>query len=128
MHTIKSVKAMLTYFLNEVTEPKKGFISPSRLCKTLHMQLGELARVSGTHRNTLQRNPASPNVQNKLGEIIKIIEIATKLTQDYGKAVVWFKYEPLSGFDHKTAAQLVQAGHGDAVIKHLKMLEDGVYA
>jgi len=47
---------------------------------------------------------------------------------DLAKAAIWFRHQPLSGFDGQTAEELVAAGHAQAVVTHLAMLRDGVYA
>jgi uncharacterized protein (DUF2384 family) len=119
---------MLNSLLDEVAEPRRGFISPRRLSDTLRMSMAELARVSRLHRNTLAQKPDSARAQARLGEIARILALATELIGDPGRAVVWFRHQPLAGFDNKTAEQLVEAGHGDAVLQHLETLSDGVYA
>ena len=80
------------------------------------------------HRNTLARKPQSDRVQARLGEIARIIGLAADLIGDADRAVIWFRHQPLQGFDHKTAEQLVAEGHGDAVRKHLEVLAEGGYA
>lgn len=119
---------MLSPFLAEVMEPHKGVISPHRLSSTLHISLAQLSRLTQLHRNTLTRHPESPEVQQRLGEVARIVALAAELVGDRQRAIIWFRYQPLSGFDHKTAVELVAAGHADAVLEHLAMLSDGVYA
>lgn len=119
---------MLSPFLAEVMEPEKGVISPHLLSQMLHISLGRLSDLTQLHRNTLTRHPESPEVQQRLGEITRIIAVAAELVGDRQRAIIWFRHQPLSGFDHKTAEELVAAGHADAVLEHLAMLSDGVYA
>ena len=120
---------MLSSFLEEVIEPKKGWISPHRMSDTMHMPLTELSQVIRMHRNTLTKRPDSPDVQSRLGQVARIISRASSMTGgNFNRAVIWFRFEPLAGFDHKTAEQLVSAGHADAVETHLDMLEEGVYS
>lgn len=119
---------MLDSFIEEVTEPKKRIISPRRLSEALHMGVSELARTVNLHRNTLATKPDSAKVQERLGEITRIIATAADLTGDPDRAVIWFRHQPLGQFDYKTAEQLVHEGQGAAVVKHLEMLSDGVYA
>lgn len=119
---------MLSKFLDEVIEPGQGFLSPRRMSQVLCMPLSELARVAHLHRNTLAREPRSDRVQSRLGEIAKIIAFAADLVGDTSRAIIWFRYQPLKGFDHKTAEQLVAEGHGEAVRKHLELLAEGGYA
>lgn len=109
-------------------EPEQGVISPKRLSSVLHMSLAQLSQLTKLHRNTLTRHPESPEVQQRLGEVARIITLAAELVGDQQRAIIWFRHQPLTGFEHQTAQQLVAAGHGDAVLEHLAMLSDGVYA
>ena len=118
---------MLSSFIDEITEPSERFLSPKRMCDALRIPMGELSRVIHVHRNTLPRRPDSETVQARLGEIARIISLASELVGDKGKAIVWFRHQPLRGFDNETAEDLVEAGHAGAVLKHLKSLSDGVY-
>jgi len=116
---------MLGPILDDVADD--GFISPSRMSERLGVSLAELARIARLHRNTLAR-PNSPAVQRNLGEIARILARAAALSGDPGRAVIWFRHQPLAGFDHRTAEQLVANGHADAVMGHLDDLEEGIYA
>ena len=119
---------MLSSFLEEVIEPEKGIISPHRLSKAMRVSLSELSREVRVHRNTLASKPESERVQARLGEIARIITVASELTGDRNRAIVWFRHQPLAAFDNKTAAELVKEGHVEAVLAHLNMLANGVYA
>ena len=66
-------KAMLSPFLAEVMEPQLGLISPQRLSSMLHISLARLSELTQLHRNTLTRHPESPEVQQRLGEVVRII-------------------------------------------------------
>lgn len=119
---------MLTAFLDDVTDRRHGMISPERIGKALRISLSEVARLAKVHRNTLAQKPGSPMVQERLGEVARIVAAAADLMEgDKGRAVVWFRHQPLAGFDGSTAAELTMAGHGNAVLAHLEMLRDGVY-
>ncbi len=121
---------MLTDFLDDVIESEVGGISPRKLSKLLHMPIsGEegLTALVRLHRNTLTRSASSDKVQRRLGKIAKIIAYAAELSGDSTRAITWFRYQPLVGFENKTAEDLVRAGHADAVIKHLDTLYHGVY-
>lgn len=121
---------MLAEALIDVTESKEGGISPRKLSRLLRMPMSGkdgLTALVKLHRNTLTRSPGSAKVQRRLGEVAKILAYAADLTGDKVRAAVWFRYQPLHGFDNKTAADLVQDGHGDAVMKHLENLYHGVH-
>lgn len=119
---------MLSPFLDTVTDRERGTISPERVSETLHMPMARLAELAHVHRNTLARQPDSPLVQERLGMVARIVAAAGDLTGDTGRAVVWFRHQPLAGFDGRTAEELVADGHADAVLAHLEMLRDGIYA
>jgi hypothetical protein len=57
-----------------------------------------------------------------------LAEAADLMGGSVAKAALWFRHQPLSGFDGETAEELVTAGHAAAVRAHLKMLRDGSYA
>ena len=119
---------MLSAFLDDITD-RSGSLSPQRMSEAMKMPLSHLARIAKVHRNSLSQHPSSQTVQTKLGEVARVITTASDLLGgDMGKAIVWFRYQPLSGFDGKTAEDLVTDGHADAVLTHLELLRDGGYA
>jgi uncharacterized protein (DUF2384 family) len=118
---------MLSSFLTKVADPD-GAVSPEQVGVALKMSVADLSRLTRLHRNTLTRTPGSPSVQSRVGEVARIVAAAAELLGDDGKAAVWFRHQPLAGFDGRTAEELVTAGHADAVLKHLDQLADGGYA
>lgn len=117
---------MLSAFVESVRDA--GAISPTRLGDKLHMPMSRLAKLTRLHRNTLSLAPTSPAAQDRLGEITRIIATAADLAGDEGRAIVWFRHQPLPGFGNATAEQLVSEGHAHAVLDYLSALGDGVYA
>ena len=123
------MQLMLALPLADAYDPALHGFSPNRVATALHVPLTEIARLTDVHRNTLARAPDSPKVQTRLGEILRILAEAAELMDgDLRKAAIWFRHQPLAGFDGQTAADLVSRGHADAVVTHLAMLRDGVYA
>ncbi|WP_375287589.1 hypothetical protein [Sphingomonas sp.] len=102
-------------------------IAPRRLAERLRLPMSRLAKIAHVNRNTMTAKPESPAVQTKLGEIARIIARAADLSGDEGKAIIWFKHQPITGFG-KTAEQLVEEGHGDAVLWALEGMEQGAYS
>lgn len=111
-------------FVESLQEPRMPYIWPKRFSAALGVQVAGLANLAGVHRNTL-RNPASERLQDKLREMVKVISAAATLTGDVSKAIFWYRNEPIADYDHKTAAELVAEGHADAVMAHLRDLENG---
>jgi uncharacterized protein (DUF2384 family) len=120
---------MLDPFLEEVIDRRRGTISPARVAAALRVTQSQLARIANVHRNTLARSPNSPAVQERLGAVARIVSEAAELMGgDMPRAIVWFRHQPLAGFDGETAAELVAEGHADAVLAHLDVLREGGYA
>lgn len=111
-------------FVESLQEPRMPYISPKRFSAALGVQVAGLANLAGVHRNTM-RNPASERLQDKLREMVRVISAAATLTGDVSKAIFWYRNEPIADYDHKTAAELVAEGHADAVMAHLRDLENG---
>lgn len=111
-------------FVESLQEPRTPYISPKRFSAALGVQVAGLANLAGVHRNTM-RNPASERLQDKLREMVRVISAAATLTGDVSKAIFWYRNEPIADYDHKTAAELVAEGHVEAVMAHLRDLENG---
>lgn len=116
---------MLAPFLDDIRQG--DLIAPRRLAERLRLPMSRLAKIAHVNRNTMSARPESPAVQTKLGQIAAIITRAAELSGDEGKAVLWFKHQPIVGFG-RTAEALVEDGHGDAVLWALDGMEQGVYA
>lgn len=91
---------MLAAFLDDIRDG--DLIAPKRLADRLRLPMTRLSRLAHLNRNTMTANPDSPAVQAKLGEIARIIARAADLAGDEGKAIIWFKHQPLPGYG-KTA-------------------------
>lgn len=117
---------MLANFLDTVRDG--DMIAPRRMAARLRVPMTGLAKLAQVNRNTLSSKAGSPLVQARLGEIAYIIGRAADLAGDEGRAIIWFRHQPIVGFGGKTAEELVIEGHAGAVRTHLERLEDGVYS
>src|SRR3546814_17953420 len=77
------------------------------MAERLRLPMTRLSRIAHLNRNTMTAHPASPTVQAKLGEIARIITRAAELAGDAGRAIIWFRHQPIPGFG-KTAEELVE--------------------
>ena len=116
---------MLAAFLDDIRDG--DLIAPRRMAERLRLPMTQLSRLAHVNRNTMAAKPESPAVQARLGEIARIITRAATLAGDEGKAIIWFKHQPLAGFG-KTAEELVEAGHADLVLADLERMAEGVYS
>ncbi|MFS0851398.1 hypothetical protein AB3M93_18310 [Novosphingobium panipatense] len=114
----------LATFVESLREPGTSFISPKRLSEALGVEMTDLAIIAGIDGEALG-NSGSERLQIRLCEMVRVISAAATLTGDVSKAICWYRNEPIAGYDHKTAAELVAAGHAGAVMAHLHDLENG---
>lgn len=116
---------MLTALLTDFRDA--DVLSPQRMSKRLRLPIAEFAKLAHLHRNTLAR-PRSAAVQKKLEPIARILAQVEELTGDPDQAIVWFRHQPIPGYEGRTAQDLVEAGHAAAVLAYLEELRDGAYA
>ena len=116
---------MTASFQDDIRENE--IIAPRRLAERLRLSVAHLARVARLDRKAMTLYPSAPTVQTKLEELARVITRAAELAGEEGKAVIWFKHQPLSGAG-KTAAELVANGDIDIVMEDLDRMAVGVYS
>lgn len=116
---------MLAVFLDEIRDG--DLIAPKRMAERLRLPMTRLSKLAHLNRNTMVTRPESPAVQEKLGQIARIITRAADLAGDEGRAIVWFKHQPIPGWG-KTAEELVEEGLAREVLDDLDRMAEGVYS
>ena len=104
------------------------FLSPQRLAEQLGVTQSELARLAGVARNTLTAKSATRRVDAALSPIVRILAVVAEMAGDEGRAVIWFKHQPIPGWAGKTAYDLVAEGNAADVLSYLEAVRSGVYA
>lgn len=122
--TAETSTVQISRFVESLQEPRTPYISPDRFSAALGVRRSSMAEITGVHRNTL-RNPASPRLQDRMREMIRVIIATAALTGDLTKALYWFRNEPIVDYDCRTASQLVADGQAEAVMAYLRDLENG---
>ena len=59
---------------------------------------------------------------------LRILTIAKEMAGSEQRAAIWFKHQPIPGWDGKTASDLVSEGKAGQVLAYLEALRSGVYA
>ncbi|TXG86938.1 MAG: DUF2384 domain-containing protein [Thermomicrobiales bacterium] len=114
-------------FINYLGDPahQGPIISPSRFCRALEFDQLMLAGLARVHRNTVGRAPESAGIQRFLRDSVRIIRAATDVSGDVGRALFWYRNEPLSAFGYQTADQLVSQGRTDDLLRYVASIEAG---
>ncbi|HVW50049.1 MAG TPA: DUF2384 domain-containing protein [Trinickia sp.] len=112
-------------FMTSLRDPAFAapIVSARRFSDALHIDLQTLAKQAGVHRNTLSRMPASESVQRFLREALRVIRAATDVQGCVKQALFWYRNEPLSEFEYKTAEQLVCMGRTEDVLRYIVLLQ-----
>ena len=94
---------MLTALLADIQE--RDFVSPQRMSRRLRLPLADLAKLAHVHRNTLTQWPELLLVQKSLEPLVRILAAAEQLTGDPDRAIIWFRHQPMAGYDGRTALE-----------------------
>lgn len=114
-------------FMNFLRDPElpAPVLSARRYGEALCIDQQTLAQQAHVHRNTLSRMPASESVQRFLRDALRVIRAATDISGEVGRALYWYRNEPLTAFGYKTAEQLVSDGRSEDVLRYVASLEAG---
>jgi hypothetical protein len=100
-------------------------LSPKRFSDVLNIDVQTLATQAHVHRNTINRAPGSESLQKFLREALRVMRAAHDLSGDVGRAIFWYRNDPLPPFGYKTAEQFVSEGRTDDVLRYVVSLEAG---
>lgn len=112
-------------FVERFREPNTPYLSPAKVGDFFGLRVQELAERARVHRNTPTARPHTPQLQKYLQEMLRVLAVATEITDDAERAAFLLRNEPLRAFGYKTADTLVQEGRADAVIAYLESLAGG---
>lgn len=107
-----------------------GLFAPNKIAIQLRTTSQEVAASAGLARDAVQRRDRlrSPRTQQRLREMIEIIN---KVEPRFGSilmAFAWYRSEPLPGFANLTAMSLVQQGRAGDVLAYIDAVDAGVFA
>ncbi len=100
-------------------------LSPKRFSQALRIDLQTLADQAHVHRNTISRAPTSQGIQRFLRDALRAIKAGSDISGDVGKALFWYRNDPLSVFGYKTPEQLVSEGRTEDLLRYVASIEAG---
>ncbi|HEC12991.1 MAG TPA: DUF2384 domain-containing protein [Acidiferrobacteraceae bacterium] len=120
----------LTSNLTREVIDNKGFIYPKTLADRFHTTVKDVAVLTGISIHILSKRDRvrSRGSQQRLHEIVSIINRVTPWCGDAFQAYAWFRSEPLPGFGGLTAEELVKDGRAQAVQGYIASIAEGGYA
>ncbi len=116
-------------FIREVVT-EDGYVAPKELARVLHITQRELASISGLRRDAVSKRSRvrSLATQKRLRETLEILNRVSAWCGGPGRALAWFRSQPLPSFGDLTAEELLKAGRGDALRAYLTRVSQGGYA
>ncbi|MNH07314.1 hypothetical protein D3C76_884130 [compost metagenome] len=111
--------------MEALREVNRVMFSPERFLKVFSMDQQTFATRAHVHRNTVRNAPESEKVQSYIRDAVRVLRAVTDMGTDLTKAIFWFKNEPLSTFDYKTAEEVVSEGKTEQLIAFLQSWEAG---
>lgn len=107
-----------------------GYISPRAVAAEFRTTVKEVASLSGLSPDTMVRQNRfrSKASQQRLYDIVMILNRIIPWCGTPMQAYAWFRSEPLPSFGDLTAEELVKRGMADAVMKHIGRIAEGGYA
>ncbi|MFB4393644.1 MULTISPECIES: DUF2384 domain-containing protein [unclassified Pseudomonas] len=111
--------------MESLREANRVMFSPERFLKVFAMDQQTFASRAHVHRNTVRNAPESEKIQAYIRDAVRVLRAVTDMGTDMTKAIFWFKNEPLSVFDYKTAEEVVSEGRTEALVAFLQSWEAG---
>jgi len=121
----RTVESQFADFLTSVSSVDLPILSPSRFAERMQLTIQSIAERAHVHRNTVNRVPPSPAVQDYMTNAIRVLRVAMDLNGDLNRSIIWFKTSPIPDYGYRTANDLVTAGKADAVVKYLESIMSG---
>ena len=111
-------------------QPEAVQFEPKKIAALLRTSTKEIALTVGLDKDALQRRTRiqSEETQRRLRELAAVLN---KVEPRFGSALMayaWYRSKPLSGFDGRTAMELVQEGKAQYVLDYIDAVDAGVYA
>lgn len=107
-----------------------GTVNVEDVAEAFHMSKAQLAETAGLAREVFQKASRrdSPKAQNRVREMLEIINLVQGWAGGAAQAMAWYRAEPIPAFGGRTAEALVKSGEATAVRDYVDHLATGGYA
>jgi hypothetical protein len=107
-----------------------GVLSVDRVADEFRLSKGQLAEMVGVQREALYKTSraVAPKTQNRLREMVEIIERIKEWAGGIDQAMAWYRSQPIPAFGGRTAESLVKEGKAGALRDYLDHLAMGGFA
>ena len=107
-----------------------GLVQPSRLALALRTTSRDVVRSAGLSDDVARRasRARAPKSQQRLREMIEIIDRVTEWAGGRDFAAAWYRSQPIAAFGGQTAEALVKAGRANVLREYLDGIAIGGFA
>lgn len=108
----------------------EGLVDITRLIEIFHMSKAQLAETAGLPLSTVTKSDrmASPKAQNRMAEMLEIINRIKSWAGSEAQAMAWYRSQPIPALDGRTCEALVKSGDAAAVREYLDHMALGGFA
>lgn len=124
-------RTVLAAPVTDVMQPSPGGqIEADEIAEILGISKTQLAASAGLSRESLLKSAriGSPKVQNRLREMLEIIDRVSGWAGGRYPALSWYRAQPIPAFGDRTAESLVQEGRAAEVRAYLDHIALGGFA
>jgi hypothetical protein len=109
---------------------RSGALEALEIADTFGMSKAQLAATAGLPRESLLKSDraAAPKVQNRLREMLEIVDRISGWAGGRDQAMSWYRAQPIAAFGDRTAEALVKAGKAAEVRDYLDHIALGGFA
>jgi hypothetical protein len=109
---------------------RPGPLEPASVAAEFGLSLIQLAETAGLSPQALHRTDRahSQKTQSRLREVLEIVIRATDWAGGPGRALAWYRAQPIPAFGGRTAESLVKEGRASAVRDYLDQIALGGFA
>jgi hypothetical protein len=105
-------------------EADTSYLSPSRIAAMFGWTPEEIALRARVPLAALAR-PQTSSLQRYLGNLVRVLAVASEMTGDVDRAALLIRQEPLRAFGGKTIAGLISEDRTDDAVTYLQSLASG---
>lgn len=116
--------------LLENLSDEEGIITPRAVAEEFHTTIKDVGSLSGLSPSTLSKRERfnSKVSQQRLREVVLIIDRVLPWCGTPLQAYAWFRSEPIPGFGDLTAEGMVKRGKSTLVLEYLDRIAEGGFA
>ncbi|MCK4765708.1 MAG: DUF2384 domain-containing protein [Candidatus Aminicenantes bacterium] len=119
-----ATKETLFKYVDRDLYDMQGFVDYRKLRNRLGIKAVKLAQAAGKTQRSMQKNPYSENIQDKLRKIVYILVLLKEMLRSEEEIAIWLR-APNPDYDGLSPMEIITAGKMDSIIRYLEDAQKG---